>query len=262
VILALCLALLLPACAARTTGTPGQAPTSASQEKLSQELKAILDAHPELVLEVLDKNKVALFDIVEKGIKAKQEAARAEQTREALNHRLDPALDPARPALGPADAPITIVEYSDFLCPYCARAAGTMRELLAKHPGQIRLIFKHLALHDGSEDAARSFEAAGMQGADKAWKLHDLAFARMQALGADPEGALAAMAKEIGLDQARLAKDLKDKALDERLAADEAEAKRFKLSGTPMFLVNGVLVQGAQPLPVFEDLIGKLTAKP
>lgn len=258
--LALCLGLLLPACAARTAGTQGQAP--ASQEKLSQELKAILDAHPELVLEVLDKNKVALFDIVEKGIKAKQEAARAEQTREALNHRLDPALDPARPALGPADAPITIVEYSDFLCPYCAKGAQTMRELLARHPGQIRLIFKHLALHDGSEDAARYFEAAGMQGADKAWKLHDLAFARMQALGADPEGALSAMAKEIGLDQARLAKDLKDKVLDERLAADEAEAKRFKLGGTPMFLVNGVLVQGAQPLPAFENLIGKLTAKP
>ena len=84
----------------------------------------------------------------------------------------------------------------------------------------------------------------------------------MQALGADPEGALSAMAKEIGLDQARLAKDLKDKVLTERLAADEAEAKRFKLNGTPMFLVNGVLVQGAQPLPVFEELIGKLTAKP
>ena len=252
------------ACAPKTAGqTAGQAPAqSAAQEQLRQELKAILDTHPELILEVLDKNKATLFDIVEKGIRAKQEQARAEQVKESLQHRLEAAVDPARPALGPSDAAITIVEYSDFLCPYCARAAQTMRELMAKHPGQIRLVFKHLPLHEGSETAARYFEAAGMQGADKAWKLHDLAFARMKALAGDPEGTMAALAREAGLDQARLDKDLKSKALDERLAADEAEARGFNLNGTPMFLVNGVLVQGAQPLGAFEAVIGQLQAKP
>ncbi len=238
-------------------------PTPA-QDKLRQELKAVLDAHPELVLEVLDQNKVAVFEIVEKGIRLKQEQAQAEQMKESLKAPLSPVVDPARPMLGAADAAVTIVEYSDFLCPYCAKAAQTMRELLGRHPGQIRILFKHLPLHDGAEDIARHFEAAGMQGADKAWKFHDLAFARMRELGDKPEATLAALVKEVGLDPARLAQDLKSKLVSERLAADEAEARRFNLSGTPMFLVNGALIQGAQPVAAFEEVLKALgvEAKP
>ncbi len=164
-----------------------------------------------------------------------------------------PSLDGA-PSRGPASAPITVVEYADFQCPYCQRAEATLRALEAAHPGQVRVVWKQrpLPFHDHARLYALAVRAADAQG--RFWQMHD----RLLALTAPADPAeLVAIAGEVGLDTGRFGRDLDDPAIAERLAADVAEAESMGVKATPTFFVNGLRVVGAQPLPVFELAIEK-----
>ncbi|MBF0480892.1 MAG: thioredoxin domain-containing protein [Desulfovibrionaceae bacterium] len=232
---------------------------AASAADSKEELRKTIQDNPDIVLDFLRDHKVELFDIVDSGIKAKREDEKVKRRAAELARPLTPAIDPARIVMGKPDAPATVVEYSDFLCSFCARGARIIDELVAAHPDGVRVIYKHMPSSETSKQAALYYEAILMQNRDKARKFHDLAFAGQEEIFKNKEDALKRMAAEAKADTQRLAADIKRKELTERLLADDKEAREFDFQGTPSYVVNGVSIRGAQPLSDFEEII-KLTA--
>jgi len=152
---------------------------------------------------------------------------------------------------------VTIVEYSDFLCHFCGQAAGTVKALLAKHPKDLRLVYKHFATGKNDVRAALYFEALNLQDPAKAWAFMDAVFADQKDVATKGDETLTAMAKATGADMKRLAEDLKRKDLSERIQADVKEAREFGFEGTPVFLINGAPVRGAVPLDLLEEFVGQ-----
>lgn len=231
---------------------------------LREELRAILKEHPELILEVLREQRIPLYEIVEQGAAAKQAAEDKRRMEAELANPLDPGLDPARPVLGPLDAPFTVAEYSDFLCPYCGIAAETMHELVKKYPGKIRLQFKHFPRSENGLTLARVHEAVGMQDHAAAWTFHDEVFAKQEALQRDfaptLDAILDGLSASHSIDLERLAADLQNPDVLARIEKDTAEAQKFGFRGTPSFVVGGVSVRGSWPLAKYEDVLKQVAA--
>jgi len=146
---------------------------------------------------------------------------------------------------GPEEAPVTLVEYGDFECPYCGRAEPVVRELLTEM-GDLRYVWRHLPLtdvHPNAQLAAEAAEAAGAQG--RFWEMHDLLLWHQDALR-PPD--LASYAGELGLDVERFSDDLRRHAWTGRVAEDVDSADLSAVSGTPTFFINGVRHQGAYDL--------------
>lgn len=158
------------------------------------------------------------------------------------------------PTLGDPNAPITIVEFTDFECPFCSRGSNTIKELMEKYPGKIKLVFKHnpLAFHKNADAAHRAAEAAGLQG--KFWEMYQKLFDNQKALTM-PD--IEKYATEIGLDVAKLKADMENELVKNRLTADLNQGKSVSVKGTPHFFVNGTRVKGAQPLDRFQAIIDK-----
>jgi Na+/H+ antiporter NhaA len=151
----------------------------------------------------------------------------------------DPQRDHVR---GPIDAPVTVVEYGDFECPYCGQAEPVVRELLGEF-GDVAYVWRHLPLsdvHPNAQLAAEAAEAAADQGAF--WELHDLLLAHQDALGADD---LIGYAEQLGLDLDRFSSALQEHSGAARVAEDVDSADLSGVSGTPTFFVNGRRHYGA-----------------
>jgi protein-disulfide isomerase len=137
---------------------------------------------------------------------------------------------------GPPDAAFTIVEYADFECPHCRIASAVVDELVKKHPGKVRLVFKHfpLSFHPMARRAAAAAEAAAAQG--RFWEMHDAIFATQNVLDED---LLLGHAKALGLDAARFEKDWNAPETLARVDASKAEGEALGVPATPYFLING-----------------------
>ncbi len=158
------------------------------------------------------------------------------------------------PAKGPADALVTIVESSDFECPFCKRAAPTLKQVEETYRGKVRFVFKHnpLPFHARALPAAIAAEEARAQGGDtKFWAMHDLLFAAP----ALDEAALQQAAREAGVDAAKLKEALAAGRHKERIERDQKLVQSVGATGTPSFFVNGRKLVGAQPFPAFQALI-------
>ena len=230
------------------------------------ELKKALQDNPEVLLEAIKANKAAIFTVIsqaamEEQARMKKEAEDAERKvlEESFKNPLKPAIDGGTRIRGEAGAKYTLIEYSDFQCPYCVRGYQTVEELRKRYGKDLRFIFKNLPLpfHPHAMPAALWLEAVGLQSAEKAWKFHDALFSNQDKLGVDFFRATAA---GLGLDVEKCAKDAESQAVKDRVAADMDEAGKFGFSGTPGFLINGVPVRGAYPVEHFEDVIKKLDA--
>jgi len=153
---------------------------------------------------------------------------------------------------GPDGAPVTLVEYGDFECPYCGRAEPVVRELLADY-GDLRYVWRHLPLtdvHPHAQLAAEGTEAAAGQG--KFWQMHDQLLDHQGALtGKD----LIRYAGELGLDTGRFTRDLRNHAGQAKIAADVDSADLSGVSGTPTFFVNGKRHQGAYDISTLSDAV-------
>ncbi|MCC6899324.1 MAG: thioredoxin domain-containing protein [Polyangiaceae bacterium] len=159
------------------------------------------------------------------------------------------------PVRGAADALVTIVEFSEFECPFCKRAQPTLDTLLARHGGDLRIVWKNFPLdHHQRARAAAAFalEVFDQGGATKFWKAHDLLFAAQSDLG-DP--ALESIAGQLGLPAAPLLGAAKARANDPKIDADARLGHKLGVRGTPAFFINGRSLSGAQPLEKFEALI-------
>jgi len=199
-----------------------------------------------------------------KGLTRAAAAAKPDRPRRK-RRRLDPSVvfkvpmpDGDAYAKGPKDALVTVMEFSDFQCPYCQRAAATMEELLKSYPNELRLVFRHnpLSFHKQARGAAMATLAAAEQG--RFWEMHDLVFAHPKALG--PE-ALEGYARELQLDLKRFRDFMETKRGEPRIKSDQVLATSLGARGTPAFFVNGRLLQGARPAAAFKEVIEQELAR-
>jgi protein-disulfide isomerase len=158
-------------------------------------------------------------------------------------------------ALGPADAPITIVEFSDYQCPFCRRWHAEVYEpLLAAYPGKIRLVYRNLPLTSIHPDALGAAEAAMCAGEqDVYWKYHDKLFSS-ESLG---NSIYLQYAQELGLNVPAFEACLNDHKYQKTIESDSDFAINLGIRSTPTFFINGLAVVGAQPLDVFKQVIDK-----
>ena len=157
------------------------------------------------------------------------------------------------PAKGPAGAPITVVEFSDFQCPFCARVGPTLKKLEETYKDKIRIVFRDLPLlnnHKNAGVAAEAAQCANDQG--KFWEMHDRLFANQAKLSA-PE--LKEHAVAVGLTADTFNQCLDSGKYTAEWKKDSEEAGKLGLSGTPAFFINGRLLSGAQPYEAFAQVI-------
>jgi len=156
-----------------------------------------------------------------------------------LSHAVDARRDHIR---GPVDAPVTLLEYGDYECPHCGRAAPVVASLLEQFEGELRFVFRHLPLtdvHPNAALAAEAAEAAAAQGAF--WPMHDKLFANQQALQFRDH---LRYAGELGLDTKRFEADLRSTRYAPRVAQDVNSAEEAGVAGTPTFFINEVMHRG------------------
>jgi len=145
------------------------------------------------------------------------------------------------PQTGPVNAPVTIVEFSDFQCPYCAAAVPELNALLKAYPKQVKLIFKQfpLDIHSQAELAAHAAIAAGLQG--KFWQMHDAMFAHHDDLSPTT---IDTLAKQIGLDMNRFTNDIGSVQVRESVIRDQQDGERAGVQGTPTIFIDGQRYNG------------------
>ena len=137
---------------------------------------------------------------------------------------------------GPRDAPVTIVEFSDFQCPYCAQAAGLVDQVLQAYPKDVNFVYKNypLPMHPNAEPAARASLAAGKQG--KFWEMHDEMFKNSRDLS--PQG-IRGTAEKIGLDLNKFEADMRSDEIKQQVQRETREGQNAMARGTPSFFING-----------------------
>jgi protein-disulfide isomerase len=162
------------------------------------------------------------------------------------------------PIKGAKDALVTIVQFSDFQCPYCSRVEPTIDKIMEEYKGKVRVAWRNkpLPFHDKAKPAAIAALAADQQG--KFWPMHDIMFKNQQNLDA---ASLEKYAKEIGLDMAKFKAALQDKKLQDSVETDTAMGDKLGARGTPAFFVNGSFLSGAQPFENFKSRIDEQMKK-
>ena len=226
-------------------------------------IKAAVEEEKALAKKLMDKGakKGEVYARIMKAAKAERKSAKKPNKRRPGTP--DPKTNFAvptgdRPAVGPADALVTIVEFSDFQCPFCTRVNPTLKKIKETYPKDVRVVFRNLPLpmHKNAPGAARAGLAAHQQG--KFWEMHDAMFAKQKTLSPTD---LEAIAGEIGLDVAKFKVAMESEELKKAVADDMATAKKFGARGTPAFFVNGRFVSGARPFEQFDSVIKEEKAK-
>lgn len=169
---------------------------------------------------------------------------------------VDVAIDNA-PVRGSTHAPVTVALFSDFECPYCVKAEATIRSLESAYPGRVKVVFRHhpLPMHEHARLAAKASLAAEAQG--RFWEYHDVLLQHRDALD---RASLEGYARTTGLDPQRFARDIDDARYEARITADEAQAAKLHVEGTPTAFVNGRRIVGAQPLAVYREAVDRALA--
>jgi protein-disulfide isomerase len=202
------------------------------------EIKAKVDE-----IQAQQKDVIAKLEALSQGQKqmlAKAPAAAPRQPQEDPNkvYTIPPGKSFAK---GPADAPVTIVEFSDFQCPFCAQAATIVKQVTDAYPNDVRFIYKNypLPFHKEAMPAAKAAIAAGNQG--KFFEMHDKLFENYRTLSEDYYAKAAA---ELGLDVERFKKDMADPATQALIDQEMKEAREAEVRGTPTIFINGKKPQG------------------
>lgn len=198
-----------------------------------------------------------LVTAMKKAKKEDEERAKQEEFENAFKNREDVAVGTS-PVKGNTTAKVTIVEFSDFECPYCSRGNQTVQEVLKAYPNDVKIVFKNLPLpfHNEAGPAARAALAAGKQG--KFWEFHDELFEQQDKLG---QSFYEETAKKLGLNVEQWRKDMDSADVAAAVKADADLAKTLGVQGTPGFFVNGVRVAGAYPFEHFKAIVDRLLAE-
>jgi len=166
--------------------------------------------------------------------------------------RFPVTFDADDPARGPADAPVTVVEFSDYQCPYCVRAQQTIEDVVAKYRGKVRLVFRDfpLSIHPNAVPAAIAANCAREHG--KYWEMARAMFADQSKLGSAD---LVQTAATLGMDSTAFRACMDSPEARGEVDHDTADGRALGISGTPTFYVNGVMIVGAREPDVFERAI-------
>jgi protein-disulfide isomerase len=192
-----------------------------------------------------------------------------------LGEILDTSVDPLKetmskislkdvPVKGKKTANVTVVEYSDFQCPFCKRGSQMLPQILQEYDGKIKLMYKQfpLPIHNWAKDAAIASLCAQEQGNDKFWEFHDLLFENQKNIKVESsKEEFEGFAKKIGLNENEFNKCLGSPDIAKRLQADIDEAKSIGVSSTPTFVVNGRIVPGANPEGLKSAIKASLSAE-
>ena len=164
------------------------------------------------------------------------------------------------PSEGSADAPVTIVQFAEFQCPYCGAANQTVQKVLKDYDGKVRFVFRDfpLGFHENAIPAAIAANCALRQGPDKYWKFHDHFMQNQQA---ETEADIEKTAQDVGVDSSKWEACRKDPAIEEEIHKDQADGAAVGVSGTPAFFINGIFLNGAQPYDKFKLIIDAELAK-
>jgi protein-disulfide isomerase len=205
-----------------------------------------------------DKATQAITDAIVQQHRSNRRTAFVHELREKARVRI--LLDPPRvvipeadtPYLGPKEAPVTIVEFSDFQCPYCAQALPIVRQVREEYGDRVRLVFRDfpLSIHANAAKDAEAGACAREQG--HFWEMHDRLFADQQHQGVDD---LKASAKAMGLDTQAFDTCLDSNRYQAMWQAATKEAEGYGVSGTPFFFVNGRILNGVVPYATFKRVI-------
>ena len=158
-------------------------------------------------------------------------------------------------ALGPEDAPVTVVEYGDYQCPYCADMHPMLKSIAKSMGSQMRFVYRHMPLiemHPYAQHAAEAAEAAGAQG--KFWEMHDAIFQRQSELGSD---LLHQLALKLNLDIEQFASNLEARLFRPRVKRDFMGGMRSGVAGTPAFFINGKRYEGPLNQASLQSAIGR-----
>lgn len=222
-------------------GAKGQLPPGATYEQMKPQIVDFLSGQ--------QKQDVAqkFFESLRQNANVKYELP--EPPRGPVERKQVAATGPAK---GPESAPVTIVEFSDFQCPFCSRAIGTVDEVTKTYGDKVRLVFRQFPLdfHKQAQKAAEASLCANDQG--KFWDMHDKLFANQSALGVDD---LKKYAGELKLDTAKFNTCLDSGEKAATVKADQADGSKVGVNGTPAFFINGIMLSGAQPFSEFQSVI-------
>jgi protein-disulfide isomerase len=218
--------------------TTSQTTATSIDPKLEQQILEVIRKHPEVILESVDKYQQ---QEQEKQAKAREEAIK----KIASNPK---AIVGNSPSLGQGKT--ILIEFSDFQCPFCARARENVKAFLDKRGKDVTFVYKHLPLsqiHPEATPAAKASWAAQQQG--KFWPFHDALFINQTQLG---DSFYQETAKKLGLDLVKFNKDRSSQAAETAIKQDRELASKLQLNGTPAFIMNGELFTGAVPVEEFE----------
>ncbi len=252
------------------TGTLGLALGLVACAPSASQLKKAIEKDPSIVFVAIEKAPDQFIEVVNKAAREAQTRQQQKEMAEEQGKRdsefknpLKPVIDESRAFMGPKTAKVTIVEFSDFECPYCSRGYATVKEVMKEYPNDVRVLFKHLPLdfHPKALPAAKYFEAIAMQDQEKAIKYHDAIFQNQDKLRSEGEGFMKKVAKDLGINMKKLEADVASEAVMKKIQADIDEAKSFEISGTPGFIINGVSLRGAYPFSEFKSIIDKHLGK-
>ncbi|VAX20940.1 Periplasmic thiol:disulfide interchange protein DsbA [hydrothermal vent metagenome] len=221
---------------------------AADKKEIEGIIKNYIEAHPEVIDNAMQKYYMA-----------KRKEQEETQFRQSLKNRLNVPVD-GSPVKGSVSAPVTVVEFSDFQCPYCARSVAIIGALGKKYGDKIRFVFKHYPLeriHPVARSAAKAAMAAGEQG--KFWQFHDTLMAKqLEWKKGDANKHYARYAKQLGINGEKFGKDMKTPAYEKKINSDIALGKKLGVQSTPTFFVNGVMVRGARDVGYFARVIDYL----
>jgi protein-disulfide isomerase len=156
------------------------------------------------------------------------------------------------PVRGPATAKVTIVEFSDFQCPYCAKATGEVKQILDKYPKEVRFIFKQFPLDIHSQAAVAAEAALAAQAQGKFWEMHDKLYANFRSIS---RARILEWAQELGLDATRFKTDLDSHKYLARVTAEEKQGEDAGVAGTPTFYIDGKKLNSAFEFATVDPVI-------
>jgi protein-disulfide isomerase len=171
--------------------------------------------------------------------------------------RIDVSVDDD-PSQGPKDAPIVMIEFSDFQCPFCKRARATVKQVLDTYKGKVHYVFRDfpLSFHKNAPKAAEAANCANEQ--NKYWPYNETLWENQQAIGIDD---LKGYAKKIGLDEKKFSECLDSGKMSAEIQKDIQDGSNAGVSGTPAYFINGVFISGAQPFEKFKEVIDEELAR-
>ena len=237
--------------------------------QFKKRLSKTLEEDPTIVYDVIKENPLAFIKTLSKANElARKELEKDYQKRIAgeiessLDQPLDIKLAENDVLRGTPNAPIKLVVYSDFQCPFCERGLNVVEKLEKKYGTDLVYIYRHLPLsnHPQAMISAQYFEAIALQSSDKAYEFHDNLYRNQNKL-AKGEKYLKKVAEDLKLDMVKLGKDLHSKSVLDKIERDVQQANEFGMRGTPGYILNGVPIKGAYPIDHFEKIISKLKEK-